>query len=378
MKNILFRVKKNLKSSFIILIGLIATNVVCGQTQSGCTIAFPNNFDNQVNLSSIYNSGSCPSGDLILDNLNDKNGNSTVTFDTNITLNSLTLNYKSGNNPLEIIIPNGVTVTVVDFVDMNLSSVVQDKFLSVSGVLNVGGNIDFGNIDLEIDGNGGTISAGSITGAGNTSCGADTDCPTFDVPGGCAPASSGLCSESALPIELLSFGVYESNGMMLVNWATASEINNDYFTIERSSDGLNYQSIATVAGAGNSSEELEYSYVDRNPLFGRSYYRLKQTDFDGASETFAPVAMDFTSLSNGDITLTNPVRSGEEVTVYANTDETENLKLTIFNMVGEKIIDQNFSGVSYSFQLDADVRPGIYFVRISSVNSEKTGRLLIQ
>lgn len=194
--------------------------------------------------------------------------------------------------------------------------------------------------------------------------------------GGCA--ETGTCEEDPLPIEIGVFKALTLGNNVKIIWSTLSQINNDYFTIERSSDGLNYQSIATVAGAGNSSEELEYSYVDSNPLFGRSYYRLKQTDFDGASETFAPVAVDFTSLSNGDITFTNPVRSGEEVTVYANTDETENLKLTVFNMVGEKIIDKNFSGVSYSFQLDADIRPGIYFVRISSVNSEKTGRLLIQ
>lgn len=362
--------KDKLKLNLFVLAFLsIANTYTFGQCSES-----NNAYKNLNTAENISDEINCPNGNVVI---NEAGGTGSITFDQNATYNNFTVNFQNGNKPIKFIIPSGVTINITGSLTFFGTNPDKDKFLDVFGTLIVGGNIDFGGIEFEIDGTG-SISAGSISGAGNTSCGSTNTCPTFNVSGSCGPAGSGLCAESALPIELLSFGVYESNGMMRVNWATASEINNDYFTLERSSDGLSYQSIATVAGAGNSSEELEYSYVDRNPLFGRSYYRLKQTDFDGASETFAPVAVDFTSLSNGDITFTNPVRSGEEVTVYANTDETENLKLIVFNMVGEKIIDQNFSGVSYSFQLDADVRPGIYFVKISSVSTEKTGRLVVR
>src|ERR1041385_9231891 len=64
-------------------------------------------------------------------------------------------------------------------------------------------------------------------------------------------------------------------------WTTASEINNDYFSVERSEDAISYQVVGTVKGAGNSTQELYYSLKDQSPVRGINYYRLKQTDFDG-------------------------------------------------------------------------------------------------
>jgi hypothetical protein len=360
----------------LLFVSFLSTEITVG---APCTYTQSGNLSSNITFASIIN---CDNGDVTLSSMSSHpSGSGKVTFASNVTLNSMDIGFASGNKPIEFIIPAGVTVTIIGNLTFS-GQADKDKFFTIDGVLIVGGTLDLGDLQFEIDGTG-SIDAGSIIGADDTTCstgsGGTGTCPTITTES-CDDGGGDFCTDPGvtLPIELAFFDALASGQSIKVNWSTFSEINNDYFTIERSSDGLNYQSIATVAGAGNSSEELEYSYVDRNPLFGRSYYRLKQTDFDGASETFAPVAVDFTSLSNGDITFTNPVRYGEEVTVYANTDETENLKLTIFNMVGEKIIDQNFSGVSYSFQLDADVRPGIYFVRISSVNSEKTGRLLIQ
>jgi hypothetical protein len=136
-----------------------------GQSQSGCTVTIPNNFDDQVNISGtggIYDPAQCPSGDLVIDNANDKNGNSSITFNEDITLSSLTVNYRNGNNPLEIIIPSGITVSVTNDVSFNVNSTPQDKFLTVEGTLDVGETLDFGNIDFEIDGTG-TISAKNVT-----------------------------------------------------------------------------------------------------------------------------------------------------------------------------------------------------------------------
>jgi len=67
-------------------------------------------------------------------------------------------------------------------------------------------------------------------------------------------------------------------------WVTSNEINNDYFTIEKSNDGINFEIVEIILGAGNSDILLEYSFVDKNPINGISYYRLKQTDFDGKFE----------------------------------------------------------------------------------------------
>ena len=88
------------------------------------------------------------------------------------------------------------------------------------------------------------------------------------------------CS-AALPIVLSSFRADVTDEKVSIQWTTASEIDNDYFSVERSENGHDFTSIIQIDGAGNSTAELNYSAADEHPLFGTSYYRLKQTDFDG-------------------------------------------------------------------------------------------------
>ncbi|MEO1513647.1 MAG: T9SS type A sorting domain-containing protein [Bacteroidota bacterium] len=87
---------------------------------------------------------------------------------------------------------------------------------------------------------------------------------------------------SSLPVDLLSFDAKLMDGdQLLLNWQTASEQNNDFFTIERSRDGLQWEILKEVAGVGTSSSVTEYEEIDPTPYLGVSYYRLKQTDFNG-------------------------------------------------------------------------------------------------
>ena len=88
-------------------------------------------------------------------------------------------------------------------------------------------------------------------------------------------------SLAPLPIELVYFEAKCENNEALLKWTTATETNNDHFTIERSYDGTAFEVIAIVDGAGNSTSLIDYSYTDKNFLANRAYYRLKQTDFDG-------------------------------------------------------------------------------------------------
>lgn len=87
-----------------------------------------------------------------------------------------------------------------------------------------------------------------------------------------------------LPIELKSFTGYHNGHDVELEWITSSEYNNDYFTIQRTPDGKVFEDIAIVDGAGTTQEQQFYSFVDRSPYKGTSYYRLKQTDFDGKFE----------------------------------------------------------------------------------------------
>ncbi|NJN78400.1 MAG: hypothetical protein HC803_08785 [Saprospiraceae bacterium] len=86
-------------------------------------------------------------------------------------------------------------------------------------------------------------------------------------------------SVTTLPIELTSFTAKKQENTTQLNWTTSTEENNDFFTIEKSLDGINFEAIGTKAGAGNSLEVREYNFTDAKPANGKNYYRLKQTDF---------------------------------------------------------------------------------------------------
>ncbi|MCB0478742.1 MAG: T9SS type A sorting domain-containing protein [Crocinitomicaceae bacterium] len=94
----------------------------------------------------------------------------------------------------------------------------------------------------------------------------------------------GSITNSALPINLVEFEAHPLNkNNVQLQWTTASEINNDYFTLEKSQNGFDWIAFATIQGAGNSSSNKHYNHIDHDPFLGLSYYRLKQTDFDGSS-----------------------------------------------------------------------------------------------
>jgi len=104
-----------------------------------------------------------------------------------------------------------------------------------------------------------------------------------------APPPGGV----VLPVELLSFNTFVNREGVELRWATATEINNDYFTIERSNDLRMWEVLGFVGGSGTTSRPNSYSFTDTQPLAGIGYYRMKQTDFDGQYKYYGPVAAHF-------------------------------------------------------------------------------------
>ena len=94
--------------------------------------------------------------------------------------------------------------------------------------------------------------------------------------------------DSPLPVELIDFTAEENNEKVLLKWKTASETNNSHFQIQRSVDGVRFDYLNVVQGAGTTSQETTYNYQDKAPINGRSYYRLKQIDLDGSFE-YSPI-----------------------------------------------------------------------------------------
>jgi hypothetical protein len=117
-----------------------------------------------------------------------------------------------------------------------------------------------------------------------------------------------------LPIDLLSFEGYYDNGEVNLMWTTVAEQNNDYFSLEKSADGEEFVEFSTINGAGNSHDFIHYKVVDENPVEGISYYRLKQTDFDGKFQYFGPIAIEsYFKVSNEALfnIYPNPIDEGD-------------------------------------------------------------------
>lgn len=124
-----------------------------------------------------------------------------------------------------------------------------------------------------------------------------------------------------LPIKLILFEAECVQNKVLLKWATASEINNDYFTIERSLDAMYFEIVGIMQGAGNSSQLLTYLFTDGEPYNGISYYRLMQTDFDGRFEYFNIISVNCTDNKIGVINVyPNPFSNELTIEITGNND----------------------------------------------------------
>ena len=161
-----------------------------------------------------------------------------------------------------------------------------------------------------------------------------------------------------LPIELNDFyATVEPNNSVRLNWSTFSEYNNDYFTVERSPFGLFWEEVRHVQGAGNSEQWNEYLTFDTNPMNGMSYYRLRQTDFDGQM-TFS----DLRSVNiNGSQLEVFPNPTNTKLTLTGNVFELETIR--IYTVLGQdvtsmvKIINQTRNEVSIDL---SELESGLY------------------
>jgi len=178
----------------------------------------------------------------------------------------------------------------------------------------------------------------------------------------CGPEDCGQ-----LPIELLLFNIKVEYEVM-INWSTASETNNDYFTIEKSIDGSNFETIKTIQGAGNSNTIINYSEVDETPINGISYYRLKQTDYDG-NFTYSKTI----SIENN---LKNNLISIQDNNIYINVNES-NYQIKIYDICGKLIylkINNNFNTI-----ISNNFNSGTYIIKIIKKNNQIiTKKILIQ
>lgn len=169
---------------------------------------------------------------------------------------------------------------------------------------------------------------------------------------------------SPLPIELLSFDAQFDNSLNAteLTWATASELNNDFFTIEKSTDLENWEVVTMVNGAGFSVETINYNTQDNNLTSGISYYRLKQTDYNG-DYTYSEIRAIENHINNIEVATSN-----QSITIK-NITETYN-SISLINSFGQVV--KQVSGQINSEVTFSNLETGVYFIQIDNLEVKKT------
>ena len=166
----------------------------------------------------------------------------------------------------------------------------------------------------------------------------------------------------------------------MVEWETATELNNDYMAVERSADGRRFDEIGRVPGAGNSNTPLRYDLLDEQPLPGRSYYRLRQVDFDGTTSYSDVRSVNFTSAAGGSIEVYPTVSNGKEslTIVLPQTGQQGNVELDIFSAGGALVHSVSLPLGRQQQQLQLpELSPGTYLIQSRGQRMEMSGRFIV-
>jgi hypothetical protein len=282
-------------------------------------------------------------------------------------------------------IPAGITVSVVNAYPSNNSSYANTFYLRISGTLSFNDNAAKISLDgsgkLDIYQGGKIVTTISNASAwlkiGNYEVFRSNDVllegPRFCTALGC---------NVSLPISLLSFQpLYQpAQGRVRLEWITASEINNDYFTVERSADAESFEGIEQVSGAGNSKEQRAYTTYDESPLPGLSYYRLRQTDFDGTSTVSKLMAVHNIGTKGqfGFEVAPNPF-DGLNLSLLLSGETAGEASVTVFGSLGQKYYDQlqPIEGSQLSMRLNQPLARGLYWVKVSLAGQTATQAVLV-
>lgn len=181
-----------------------------------------------------------------------------------------------------------------------------------------------------------------------------------------------------MPVELAYFKAKIENNKAVIEWGTASEMENDYFSVERSVDGISFETIATVPGAGNSHASLTYAYSDASPLKGTSYYRLKQTDYDQKNEIFPPVSVvNESQVTNLNVQSVGPNPFSNSFHVQFDLGMNGPVEVRLLNMQGQLVVSETIEGSAgsnrYEFHDDRGLLAGTYLLSLVQNNVASKG-----
>ncbi|KAA9338814.1 T9SS type A sorting domain-containing protein [Adhaeribacter soli] len=185
-----------------------------------------------------------------------------------------------------------------------------------------------------------------------------------------------------LPVELLSFTGAASGEGVTLNWETATEKDNAYFSVQHSTDGRNFESAGYVEGNGTSSSNHKYRFTHTQPASGKNYYRLKQVDFDGKYAYSKVIVVESKKVAPAKLmAFPNPVNNGQlNLKLEKAMNENEIATVELLDLNGRLITSEILKG-SQTIQVNLrkhNLKPGIYLVNLRNGNSAQHQKILVQ
>jgi len=158
-----------------------------------------------------------------------------------------------------------------------------------------------------------------------------------------------------------------------VEFVVASQVNNDYFTITRSDNNVDWTVIGEIAGVGNTSTQMTYHWIDNDPLLGTSYYKLSQTDYDGTSKTFHSLAVKCEEyVIGGYNAYPNPVNDLLMIDLELDVYQGDDIQLKLMDIKGQVVKSQAVQlsrGYNHLEMQLEDIPAGVYLLQFEGTKS---------
>jgi hypothetical protein len=171
------------------------------------------------------------------------------------------------------------------------------------------------------------------------------------------------CALVVLPIDYISFEGERVSDEVHLDWSTSSELRNDYFEVQRSANGFDFQTIGAVQGAGTTTETSMYSFVDESPINSMNYYRLKQVDLDGLYSYSNAIAIEFDRDLNAISLYPNPANTFVYVDINGPLRGTTRTR--VVTLSGQVVVEEYSNSYSQPIRLNIEtLKLGTYFIEV--------------
>jgi len=191
--------------------------------------------------------------------------------------------------------------------------------------------------------------------------------------------SVGIQPLNPLPVNLLAFAAECSDkGDVQVAWTTASEVNNDFFTLERSKNGSVFEFVDRIEGGGTTPNISDYDYVDSYAYDGINYYRLSQTDYDGTVDILKLISVRCGSSSAGLINAYN--NNQGNLVVEVTGSENTRYMVRVFDSLGKLVVEHKFISPTRTAKESLDIsklEPGVYYVQVHDQLNGSTNKISV-